>query len=120
MPRPGTPGPDGRTVAYFEVERDYAKTGQLPARSEFSRSFMTGWIAMDRTGAPAFIEKNFRNKSDTDDMIIGRLNPLGTAVIGGKNLWIVQFRGYEGESYSVLHMTPGEIKKLIVTHGGGC
>ena len=30
----GTPGPDGRTVAYFEVERDYAKTGQLPARSE--------------------------------------------------------------------------------------
>ncbi len=116
----GQSGPDGRTVAYFEVERDYAKTGQLPARSEFSRSFMTGWIVTDRTGMPSFIEKTFRNKSDTDDIIVGKLNPLGTATVGGNNIWIVQFRGYEGESYSVLHVTPTGIRKLLVAHGGGC
>ncbi len=116
----GQPGTDGRIMAYFEVERDYTKTSRLPSKSEFSRSFMNGWIVMDHTGTVSFIEKSFRNKSDTDDMIVGRLNPLGTAVINGKNLWIVQFRGYEGESYSVLHVTPAGIKKMIVSSGGGC
>ncbi len=116
----GRTGPDGRTIFHFEAERDYAKTNQLPARSDHARSCMTGWIAADRTGGLSLIEQDFKFEIPEGDTRIPRIIPLGTATIGGKTLWVVQNQYYEGESYSVLEIGQSGVRLLIDTYGGGC
>ncbi len=116
----GKPGPDGVTFFYFEAERDYTKTKQLPARSDYSRSGITGWIAADRTGKLTLIDHTFKFEILAGDVRIARIIPLGTVTVGAETLWVVVKEYYEGEAYSVLRMTPAGPVILIETYGGGC
>jgi hypothetical protein len=114
------PGSDGIAMYRFEIERDYGKANLLPSRSEFSRSQFTGWISAEKMGTLKFIVNRFHHESNTYEISNERITPLGTITIDGQTLWVVMNRYYEGESYSVLEVTPSGVRTVIDTYGGGC
>ncbi|MHB9028998.1 MAG: hypothetical protein ACYC9O_09530 [Candidatus Latescibacterota bacterium] len=115
----GVPEPDGSVVCRFEAARNYVASALLPGTSPAGCARFSGWIRLDRTGSPSFLEEEFtleRFAAPLEPALI----PLGIISIGGKSFWVAEERIRGGESYCILEAGRTGLNTVARAFGGGC
>jgi hypothetical protein len=115
----GIPEPDGSVVCRFEAARNYVASGLLPGTSPAGCARFSGWIRLDRTGSPGFIEKEFSLDRFVAPLV-PLLNPLGIITMGGISFWVAEERIRGSESYFILEVGRSGVRTVARALGGGC
>lgn len=108
---------DAEGTAYFiEAIRDYP-----PGPNERDgcglTTYASGWVITG--GGRASIRVGARI-TFCDRKGVGYMFPFGLLRADAKNYWIVQYSGFESESYEVVRPTRRNIEAAVIYHAGSC
>jgi len=105
---------NGSYVYFFEAKKDYKDNTRNPCIS-----YMRAWMLKNSDGTYSFLKKEF-HVYENEMMYISKDIILGILTLNKKVYWIVRDRGYEGEVFMILDVTPSGIKTILSVYGGGC
>jgi hypothetical protein len=105
---------NGSFIYYVEAKKDYEKNRSNPCISYFN-----GWILKNSTNQLSFIRREF-NIYRNEMMHLSSDRVFGVLTLDARSYWIIRDRGYEGESWLILDVSPSGTTPTLKVSGGGC
>jgi hypothetical protein len=109
----------GGRVAYFEAERQYARSLWDALDSDPSWLLVNGWVYHAAGSEPSMLVTQ-AVLTDSDFKGAVRMKPVGIVRADGSTLWVGQEHDYESEAVSVLRVDATGVHQVFTRFIGGC
>jgi hypothetical protein len=109
---------EGPVVFYFEAGKEYPKPRDANDAGCDNLSLFTGWVVAER-GNLALLDSHYQ-LTDCDMKEGGLTVPFAVLHLDGKKFVVVEEIGYEGESYAILEIRKGSVRRVLETYAGSC
>jgi hypothetical protein len=108
----------GRTIFFFEANKEYARPSQSNDPGCPNISAFSGWI-VSNGGRLTLLKSDFWS-TDCDRKDGGPSQPYAILRLDGTDFAVVEEASYEGESYVILEIGQRRIRRVLETYAGSC